>query len=84
MPPVDVWDVAFIRRETRRQELISLGVSICASIGVNLGGGSTSEVIRPFYTRTEWDIIEAEREEEAQRIAQAQQIAKLRRLSRNG
>lgn len=84
MPPVDVWDVAFMRRETRRQELIALGFSICASIGVNLGGGSTSAVVRPFYTSAEWESLMSEQEEEAQRVAQAQQIAKLRRLSRNG
>lgn len=84
MPASDVWDVALLRRETRRQELIALGVSICASIGVNLGGGSTSEVVRPFYTSQEWDSIMAVHEEEAQRVAQAQQIAKLRRMSRNG
>lgn len=84
MPAKDVWDVALLRRDTRRQELISLGASICAAIGVNLGGGSTAEVVRPFYTKSEWDAIQGAREEEAQRVAQAQQIAKLRRLSRNG
>lgn len=82
--PADVWAVALMRREVRRSELMALATSFCASISVNFSGGSTAEVVRPFYTRAEWDRIESRRDEEAQRIAQAQQIAKLRRMSRNG
>lgn len=78
----DVWDVALLRREQRRSELMALGLSICASVSVNLGGGSTAEVVRPFYTSTEWDEIERQREESLERVAQAQQVAKLRRIEK--
>ena len=74
--------MAFMRRDTRREELISLSMSICASISVCLGGGNTSDVVRPFYTTREWDEMQREMDDERQRVAQAQQIAKLRRMGR--
>ena len=77
-----MWDVALLRREQRRSELVALGLSICASVSVNLGGGSTAEIVKPFYTSTEWEDIERQREESLEKVAQAQQIAKLKRLER--
>lgn len=77
-----MWDVTLLRREQRRSELVALGLSICASVSVNLGGGSTAEIVKPFYTSREWEDIERQREETLEQVAQAQQIAKLRRLSR--
>lgn len=77
-----MWDVTLLRREQRRSELVALGLSICASVSVNLGGGSTAEIVKPFYTSTEWEDIERQREESLEKVAQAQQIAKLKRLER--
>lgn len=74
--------MALLRREQRRSELVALGLSICASVSVNLGGGSTAEIVKPFYTSTEWEDIERQREESLEKVAQAQQIAKLKRLER--
>ena len=62
--------------------MVALGLSICASVSVNLGGGSTAEIVKPFYTSTEWEDIERQREESLEKVAQAQQIAKLKRLER--
>ena len=62
--------------------MVALGLSICASVSVNLGGGSTAEIVKPFYTSTEWEEIERQREESLEKVAQAQQIAKLKRLER--
>lgn len=74
--------MTLLRREQRRSELVALGLSICASVSVNLGGGSTAEIVKPFYTSTEWEDIERQREESLEKVAQAQQIAKLKRLER--
>lgn len=74
--------MALLRREQRRSELVALGLSICASVSVNLGGGSTAEIVKPFYTFAEWEDIERQREESLEKVAQAQQIAKLKRLER--
>lgn len=74
--------MTLLRREQRRSELVALGLSICASVSVNLGGGSTAEIVKPFYTSTEWEEIERQREESLEKVAQAQQIAKLKRLER--
>lgn len=80
-PPSLVWQAAMLMRDRRRDELQSLALSICAGIGVNLGGGDTSRVLRPFYTEREWAEMERRAEEERQLMAQRQQIAKLTRLS---
>lgn len=74
--------MTLLRREQRRSELVALGLSICASVSVNLGGGSTAEIVKPFYTSNEWEDIERQREESLEKVAQAQQIAKLKRLER--
>ena len=74
--------MTLLRREQRRSELVALGLSICASVSVNLGGGSTAEIVKPFYTSVEWEDIERQREESLEKVAQAQQIAKLKRLER--
>lgn len=80
-PPSIVWKAAMLRRDRRRAELSALSLSICAGIGINLGGGDTSKVLRPFYTQAEWDKMMKEAEEARQLSAQLQQVAKLRRLS---
>lgn len=79
--PGDVWDAALLKRERRRAELQSLSLSICAGIGLNLGGGDTSRVLRPFYTDREWREFERQEREDRERVAQMQQMAKLMRLS---
>lgn len=61
--------------------MIALSLSICAGIGINLGGGDTSVVLRPFFTEDEWSRMEAEADEHRQELAQRQQIAKLKRMS---
>lgn len=81
LPPSLVWQAAMLKRERRREEMISLSLSICAGIGINIGGGDTSRVLRPFYTEREWADMERRAEEERQLMAQRQQIAKLMRLS---
>ena len=74
--------MALLRREQRRSELVALGLSVCAAVSVNLGGGGTAEIVKPFYTSIEWEDIERQREESLEKVAQAQQIAKLQRLER--
>lgn len=81
LPPSLIWQAAMLKRERRREEMISLSLSICAGIGINIGGGDTSRVLRPFYTEREWADMERRAEEERQLMAQRQQIAKLMRLS---
>ena len=81
LPPSLVWDAMMLRRERRREELISLSLSICAGIGVNLGGGDTSVLLRPFYTAAEWEEMERKVEEERQLMAQRQQLAKIMRVT---
>ncbi|MGN0138402.1 MAG: hypothetical protein ACI381_07340 [Candidatus Methanomethylophilaceae archaeon] len=78
----DVWKVAEYRRDRRRSESVALAMSICEAVRINLSGGSTSDVLRPFYTEAEWDRMREEAAEARQRMAEEQQIAKLRRLSR--
>lgn len=81
LPPSLIWQAAMLKRERRREELQALSLSICAGIGINIGGGDTSCVLRPFYTEREWADLERRAEEERQLMAQRQQIAKLMRLS---
>lgn len=78
--PQMVWDAALMARERRRSESIALSLSICSAIGINLGGGDTSKVLRPFYTEAEWDKMMMEADEARAVTAQMQQLAKLRRL----
>jgi len=68
-------------RERRRQELQALSLSICAGIGINLAGGDTNRLLRPFYTSSEWTKLEEQQEEERQLMAQRQQLAKIMRMS---
>lgn len=79
--PSDVWKVAEYRRDRRRSESEALAMSICEAIRVNLSGGTTADVLRPFYSDAEWSHLQEEAAEARQRMAQEQQIAKLRRLS---
>lgn len=81
-PPSMVWDCALLRRERRQAELEALGLSIYASIGTVLGGGDTSEIVKPFYSAREWEEMRQRAEDARQEAAQAAQIAKLKRLSR--
>ena len=81
LPPSLIWQAAMLKRERRREELQALSLSICAGIGINIGGGDTSCVLRPFSTEREWADLERRAEEERQLMAQRQQIAKLMRLS---
>lgn len=77
----DVFDVAEMRRERRRSELEALALAICAAIGANLGaGGSEADVVRPFYSRREWEARTAEADAAREMSAQIMQIEKLRRM----
>ena len=69
-----------LRLERDKQMLQALSLSICASISINLSGGDTDKVLRPFYTSSEWEELEQRNAEVRQEIAQRQQIAKLQRL----
>lgn len=80
-PPGIVWQASLLRRDRRRAELESLSLSICAGIGINIGGGDTSRVLRPFYTEREWAVMERQAEESRQMAAQRQQLAKLMRMA---
>lgn len=70
-----------LKREMRRQDMIALSLSICAGIGINLAGGDTNRVIRPFYSEREWSEVEKAQEEARQEMAQRQQLAKLMRMA---
>lgn len=59
---------------------MALASSICSAISVNLSGGSTADVVRPFFNSVEWHEMEERRDANAQAVAEAQQIAKLRRM----
>lgn len=80
-PAQQVWDATVYRREERRQELLALSLSICAGISVNMAGGDTNRLLRPFYTSSEWTKLEEQQEEERQLMAQRQQLAKIMRMS---
>lgn len=79
--PSDIVEAALMARERRRAELQALAVSFCASIGVCLGGGDASAILRPFYTESEWERVSEERERIRQENAEMEQIRKLRRLT---
>ncbi len=79
--PSDVLDVAEMRRVRRRSELEALALAICAAIGANFGeGGSEADVVRPFYSRREWEAKTEAAEEAREMTAQIMQIEKLRRM----
>lgn len=80
LPPSLIWQAAMLKRERRREELQALSLSICAGIGICLGGGDTSRVLRPFYTAKEWSEMEAQTAAMREEFAQRQQLAKIRRL----
>lgn len=79
-PPGLVVKASRLRLERDRQLLQALSLSICAGISLNIGGGDTSKLLRPFYTEREWDAIEAQRAAIREEIAQRQQLAKLQKL----
>lgn len=71
-----------MERDKTRSDLIALSRSICMGIGLNLGGRSSTDIERPFYTEAEWKRIQEEQEVQREYAAELQQIAKLRRLER--
>ncbi len=81
-PPGQAIDAIMLKRERSRQEMIALSLSICAGIGINLNGGDTNRILRPFYTSSEWADIEHQQEEARQEMAERQQLAKLMRMAR--
>lgn len=81
-PPGQAMDAIWLKRERSRQEMIALSLSICAGIGINLNGGDTNQVLRPFYTDREWADIEREQAEARQMMAERQQLAKLMRMAK--
>ncbi len=82
VPPGQAMDAIMLKRERSRQELIALSLSICAGIGLNLNGGDTNTVLRPFYTQSEWSEIERRQADERQAMAERQQLAKLMRMAK--
>ncbi len=81
-PPGQAMDAIRLKRERSRQEMIALSLSICAGIGINLNGGDTNAILRPFYTSAEWEVIEREQAEARQAMAERQQFAKLMRMAK--
>lgn len=79
-PPGLVVTGTRLRLERDRQMLQALSLSICAGISINLGGGDTDRLLRPFYTSREWEEMERRNAEVREEIAQRQQLAKLRKL----
>lgn len=79
-PPGTVWEVAWLRRSRTRESLEALAWSIFASIGTCLAGGDASAVSRPFYSASEWRIMEEEAEKARQMNAQLAQLDKLKRM----
>lgn len=78
----DIMAAARIKHDRRLTELSGMAMAICEAVRVNIGGGTTADVVKPLYSVEEWRTIERAQAEAREREAQIRQVAILERMAK--